>query len=79
MPEDSLNDLPNRLRPVLRELLQGKSNAEIAKALTLQIHTVESYVSKLLSFSGCRNRTELAVRVLQGELGNLKDFEEVFG
>ena len=50
------SDLPRRLLPVLAELLEGKSNREIATNLSLTEHTVEKYVSNLLTIFECRSR-----------------------
>ncbi|MBK7127136.1 MAG: helix-turn-helix transcriptional regulator [Dehalococcoidia bacterium] len=53
------SDLPRRLLPVLAELLEGKSNREIATNLSLTEHTVEKYVSNLLTIFECRSRGHL--------------------
>ena len=46
-------------RRVLSELRHGKSNGSIATALAISRRTVECYLSRLLSKTGCRNRTQL--------------------
>ena len=46
---------------VLRELVAGKSDAEIAEKLYIAISTVKFHVQSLKSKTGFRNRTELAV------------------
>ena len=53
------SDLPRRLLPVLAELLEGKSNREIATNLSLTEHTVEKYVSNRLTIFECRSRGHL--------------------
>ncbi len=53
--------LPQRLRPVLALLLTGRRTAEIAAALGLRPHTVDNYVSEILSICGCRTRVELVL------------------
>lgn len=45
---------------VLRLLVKGMTNKEIASSLNLSIRNVEKYVSRLLSKTKTRNRTELA-------------------
>ncbi len=45
---------------ILRLLIQGMMNKEIASSLNLGIRNVEKYVSRLLSKTKTRNRTELA-------------------
>ena len=47
---------------VLAVLRSGASNREIAAALYLSVRTVESHISSLLTKTGCRNRTQLALR-----------------
>ena len=47
---------------VLTVLRSGASNREIATALYLSVRTVESHISSLLTKTGCRNRTQLALR-----------------
>ncbi|MCA9845118.1 MAG: hypothetical protein KC482_08435 [Dehalococcoidia bacterium] len=77
MPASRYHELPPRLRPVLVELIKGQTNAEIASSCALTVHTIEKYVSDLLAFFQCRNRTELISRTLRGEFGDLTDFGEV--
>lgn len=60
-------DAPGAISPaeerVLAVLNQGASNREIASALFLSVRTVESHISNLLAKTGCRNRTQLALRL----------------
>lgn len=53
-------NLTFRERSILGFLIKGYTNREIAYALSLSIRNVEKYVSRLLSKTGKRNRTELA-------------------
>jgi DNA-binding NarL/FixJ family response regulator len=46
---------------VLRLVIDGLSNKEIAAALRLSARTVEKHVENLLRKTGTRSRTELAV------------------
>lgn len=48
---------------MLAVLGQGASNREIASALYLSVRTVESHISSLLAKTGCRNRTQLVLRL----------------
>ena len=50
---------------VNRLLLQGLSNKAIAKHLVLSVRTVESHVSRSLMKTGCRNRVQLALWLVQ--------------
>ncbi len=52
--------LTNREYSVLELLVQGCTNKEISRTLNLSIRNVEKYVSRLLSKTKTRNRTELA-------------------
>nr|YP_009312977.1 Hypothetical protein ycf29 [Helminthora furcellata]SCW21231.1 Hypothetical protein ycf29 [Helminthora furcellata]SCW24091.1 Hypothetical protein ycf29 [Helminthora furcellata] len=49
-----------REQDVLHKVLKGMTNKEIAFSLSLNLRNVEKYVSRLLSKTGTRNRTELA-------------------
>nr|YP_010728898.1 hypothetical protein P6G75_pgp135 [Lithothamnion corallioides]WEA77119.1 hypothetical protein [Lithothamnion corallioides] len=53
-------DFTSREISVLRLLVQGMMNKEIASSLNLGIRNVEKYVGRLLSKTKTRNRTELA-------------------
>ena len=57
--------LSERKRAVLRELIKGMSNREIAEHLLIQETTVRSYLTEILTATGCRSRTELAVRLVR--------------
>jgi DNA-binding NarL/FixJ family response regulator len=48
-----------REKTILNLVLKGMMNKEIAHELALSIRNVEKYVSRLLSKTGTRNRTEL--------------------
>lgn len=52
--------LTGRELSVLRFLIKGMTNKEIAISLSVSVRNVEKYVSKLLSKTRTRNRTELA-------------------
>lgn len=56
------NEFTARELEVLRELVRGLSNEEIAEKLFLSTTTVKGYVSNLMSKTGFKTRTELAVR-----------------
>ena len=46
---------------VNRLLLEGLSNKAIAKQLVLSVRTVESHVSRSLMKTGCNNRVQLVL------------------
>lgn len=54
----------DREKAVLKLLLQGYTNKEIAIQLNLSIRNIEKYISKLLSKTHSRNRIELVKVVL---------------
>lgn len=54
--------LSDRQKDVLRHLIAGLTNKEIAEALFLSPNTVKSYVDGIMEASGIHSRTELAVR-----------------
>ena len=53
---------------VLRMVVSGKTDAEIAKTLKITINTVKFHVQSMKKKTGFRNRTELAVRTRQSGL-----------
>jgi DNA-binding NarL/FixJ family response regulator len=60
MPHDSLPPRYQRLVPLLA---QGLPNKLIARELGLRPHTVEMYVSEMMTIFEAGNRTELAIRL----------------
>ena len=59
--DDVLADLTDRETEVLQQIAQGKSNAEIAVALTITERTVKAHVSNLLGKLHLSDRTQAAV------------------
>ena len=66
-PKDAYN-LTQRELEVLAHLVEGRTNVEIAEALSLSPFTVKAYVSGLLSKLGVANRSEAAVFALKHKL-----------
>lgn len=65
-PRGSVEALPNaaltgREEEVLRLMATGRSNPEIAKALTLSLETVKTHVGNVLTKLGAHNRTHAVV------------------
>lgn len=55
-PEPSLEDFTQREQDIIRLLMQGKSNQEIARTLFLTVGTVKNYVSQIYSKAGITDR-----------------------
>jgi DNA-binding NarL/FixJ family response regulator len=60
--------LQPRETDVLKGLAQGRSNREIAKALSVSEETVKSHVSSILAKLGLADRTQAAIFALQHHL-----------
>lgn len=70
------NDLPlepltPREETVLVHMVQGKTNAEISKALTLSLSTIKFHVSNIMSKLNAHNRGEVISLALKYHLVNL--------
>ncbi len=59
--EDARLGLTQRQELVLRELLDGRSNREIAETLTISDETVKSHVAAILRHFDVQNRTQAVV------------------
>ncbi len=64
---------PRQLQ-VLKLMIKGLNNKQIAKALGLSFHTVRFHVSEILSKLGVSNRTEAVAVALEEKLVETKDF-----
>lgn len=61
-PKAVKHPLSNRQIEVLKNLMKGKSNRDIAEDLGITVATVKLHVHAILSATGARNRTEAAIR-----------------
>lgn len=61
-------DFTERELEVLREMTGGDTNQEIAERLHMSVATVKTHILNMLSKTGFRNRTELAVRARESGL-----------
>lgn len=61
-------DFSERELEILRELINGETDAAIASKLHLSLRTVKGYIQDMRLKTGFRNRTELAVRVRESGL-----------
>jgi two-component system response regulator DevR len=63
--EDAFHSLSEREMQVLAEVARGKTNAEIAEALSLSEKTVRNHVSAILEKLNLSNRVELATYAVE--------------
>ena len=63
----SPHDLTSREMDVLRLMIKGLSNNEIAEALFIEESTVKTHVSNIISKLGVRNRVEVVAYAVQSD------------
>jgi DNA-binding NarL/FixJ family response regulator len=68
VPEDVFPALTDREREILQLIAQGKSNAEIARHLSLSVKTVQNYVSNIYSKLQVADRAEAIIRAREAGL-----------
>jgi len=61
----SSSELTSRELEVLKQIVDGKSNKEIANVLSISEATVKSHINNILSKLGVSDRTQAATRALQ--------------
>lgn len=66
--KDSAKLLTSREFQVLRHLVNGKSNPQIAKELVLSVHTVKAHVCSILSKLSVHDRVQAAVKAIRDGL-----------
>ncbi|XGV94808.1 MAG: response regulator transcription factor [Leptolyngbya sp. BL-A-14] len=65
LPFVRLVQLSERELEVLKLLVEGHSNPEIATALYLSTNTIKTHVRNIMNQLGVERRTQIAVRALQ--------------
>lgn len=70
---DSRDELTARERDVLRHLALGRSNKDIAEALSISDETVKTHVGNVLSKLHVENRAQATVQALKRGLVSLED------
>ncbi|HEU5470137.1 MAG TPA: response regulator transcription factor [Actinophytocola sp.] len=68
--EPAGTQLTAREREVLAEVARGRSNREIARALSVSEKTVKTHVSAILTKLGVQDRTQAALRAVRSGLVN---------
>jgi LuxR family maltose regulon positive regulatory protein len=65
--------LSRREHDVLRLLVRGMSNSEIAQTLTITVNTVKMHIKNIYAKLGVRNRAQVIIRAQQlySELGEV--------
>lgn len=63
--ETSLEDFTQREQDIIRLLMQGKSNQEIAQTLFLTVGTVKNYISQIYSKAGITDRANAILHFKQ--------------
>lgn len=64
--------LSAREEEIVARVAQGKTNVEISRILAISPFTVKNHVQRILKKLGASNRTEAAVRYLQGDLRQMR-------
>ena len=59
--------LSAREEEIIARVAEGKTNLEISRILAISPFTVKNHVQRIIKKLGASNRTEAAVRHLQGE------------
>ncbi len=70
--KEDFGGLTEREREVAAWIVQGKSNREMAKAMTVGVRTIETYVSRILSKLGFDSRVQIATWVIEKGLNKKK-------
>ena len=61
-------NLTKQERAVLRELMLGKTNDEIAESLVISVHTVKAYIENIYRKLGVHNKVQAAVYAILNSL-----------
>ena len=75
-PENSNEQLTGREKDVLRLLLQGFSNKEVADKLSISTHTVVSHRKNIIEKTGIRSLSGLAVYAILNNIADMEDLKQ---
>ncbi len=62
---DVISDLTERETQVLKELVAGRSNKDIADVLHISLHTVKSHVANIIQKLSVEDRTQAAIKAIK--------------
>jgi DNA-binding NarL/FixJ family response regulator len=65
MAKEKYGGLTEREREVAILISQGKSNREIAEAMTVGVKTIETYVTRILNKLGFDSRVQIATWAIE--------------
>ena len=68
MDENKNYHFTERELEILKEVIMGKNNTQIANDMCLSIHTIKFYVSSILARLSVTTRLEAAVKVVKEHL-----------
>lgn len=68
MDENKNYHFTERELEILKEVISGKNNTQIANDMCLSIHTIKFYVSSILAKLSVTTRLEAAVKVVKEHL-----------
>ncbi len=63
--ELSIKDLSKIEIEIIRQIAKGMDNEEISEQLNYSYNTIRKYINNILEKTGCKNRTELAVKAVE--------------
>ncbi len=66
--KQNIISLSARQKEVLRKIIKGKNNTEIAKELFISVHTVKAHVSNILNLLSVQDRVQAAVKAISENL-----------
>ena len=68
--------LTTRETDVLKHLVQGLSNKEIADQLSISIHTVVSHRKNIIQKTGIKSQSGLTIFAISNNIINIEDYQE---
>lgn len=74
--ENNREQLTPRETDVLKQLVQGLSNKEIADQLNISIHTVVSHRKNIVQKTGIKSQSGLTIYAISNNIINIDDYQE---